>query len=112
MGEWGAMTSRRRGMQGYGNGPERSNGSAHDARSLGGGAYDTEPAQRRSGRVRRRPYAESGGGPEMDRCLHVTGTSLGHDAGTIRGPRGSAPVMAAPGGEGSGRSNRSVHDPM
>ena len=33
-------------------------------RSLAGGAYDTEPAQRRSRRVRRRAYAESGGGPD------------------------------------------------
>ena len=48
----------------------------------------------------------------MDRRLHVTGTSLGHDAGPIREPRGGAPtLMAEPGEEGSGRSNRSVHGP-
>jgi hypothetical protein len=47
----------------------------------------------------------------MDRCLDVTGTSLGQDAGTIGGRRGSAPVMAAPGEEGSGRSDRSLPSP-
>ena len=29
---------------------------------------------------------------QMDRCLHVTGTSLGQDAGPIREPRGGAPT--------------------
>ena len=48
------MTSPRRGMQGCVDGPERSNGDAHDAHSLVGGAHDIEPAERRSGRVRRR----------------------------------------------------------
>ena len=44
--------------------PSESNGPAHDAHSLGGEAYDIEPAQRRSGLVPRRAYAESGGGPD------------------------------------------------
>jgi hypothetical protein len=48
----------------------------------------------------------------MDGGLLVTGTSLGQDAGPIREPRGaSAPVMPPPGREGSGRSDRSLHDP-
>jgi hypothetical protein len=46
----------------------------------------------------------------MDRrCRHVTGTSLGQDAWAIRGPRGtSSHMMAVPGEEVGGRSDRSV----
>ena len=58
------MSNPRRGMQGCVVGPSESNGPAHDAHSLGGEAYDIEPAQRRSGLVPRRAYAESGGGPD------------------------------------------------
>ena len=147
------MTGRRRGMQGCVDGPERSNGSAHDAHSLkrsnlepaasssAGGAYTltSVPARRGNGIARHRalwPVISALAGPttpsrqsagraasqdgltlsqeegQMDRCLHVTGTSLGQDAGPIREPRGaSAHMMAAPGEEGSGRSNRSVHGP-
>jgi hypothetical protein len=49
---------------------------------------------------------------QMDRCRHVTGTSLGRDAGAIREPRGtSAHIMAVPGKQVSGRSDRSVGGP-
>ena len=49
---------------------------------------------------------------QMDRCRHVTGTSLGQDAGAIREPRGtSAHMMAAPGEQVCGRSDRSVDGP-
>jgi hypothetical protein len=48
----------------------------------------------------------------MDRCRHVTGTSLGQDARAIREPRGtSAHMMAVPGEQVSGRSDRSVDGP-
>jgi len=51
-------------------------------------------------------------GGQMDRCRHVTGTSLGQDAGAIREPRGtSAHMMAVPGEQVSGRSDRSVDGP-
>ena len=111
MGEWGAMTSRRRGMQGCGDGPERSNGSAHDARSLAGGAYDTEPAQRRSGRVRRRTYAESGGGPDGPLSARDGDQSRPGRRADSRATGRSAHMMAGTGEEVSGRSNRSVHGP-
>jgi hypothetical protein len=49
---------------------------------------------------------------QMDRCRHVTGTSLGQDAGAIREPRGtSAHMMAAAGEQVCGRSDRSVDGP-
>ena len=48
----------------------------------------------------------------MDRCRHVTGTSLGQDAGAIREPRDTnAHMMAAAGEQVCGRSDRSVGGP-
>jgi hypothetical protein len=49
---------------------------------------------------------------QMDRCRHVTGTSLGQDAGAIREPRDTnAHMMAAAGEQVCGRSDRSVGGP-
>ena len=49
----------------------------------------------------------------MDRCLHATGTSLGRNARPIREPTEgrSDQRMAAPGEDGSGRSNEAVRGP-
>ncbi len=49
----------------------------------------------------------------MDRCPHVTGTSLGQDDGPIGEPRvGSAHMVAAPVEERIVRSQRSVDGPI
>ncbi len=49
---------------------------------------------------------------QMDRCRHVTGTSLGQDAGAARERRGtSAHMMAAAGEQVCGRYDRSVEGP-
>ena len=84
-------------MQGCVEGPERSNGDAHDAPSLVGGAYDIEPAERRSGPRPETGLTLSQEEGQMDRCRHVTGTSLGQRrradsraAGRERPPDGGA----------------------
>ncbi len=49
---------------------------------------------------------------QMDRCRHVTGTSLGQDAGAIRESRGtSAHMMAVAGEQVGGPSDLSVDGP-
>ena len=74
-----------------------SSGSAHDAHSLAGEAYDTEPAQRRSGRVRRRAYAESGGGPDGPLSARDGDQSRPGRRDDSRATGRSAHVMAAAG---------------
>ena len=49
---------------------------------------------------------------QIDRCRHVTGTSLGHDAGAIRERRGTTThMMEASGEQAGGRADRSVDGP-
>jgi hypothetical protein len=48
----------------------------------------------------------------MDRCLHVTGASLGQDTWLIGKPRGrGAHAVGAPEMEGTGRCHSSTHGP-
>ena len=96
---------------GSAHGPEGDNGSAHDARSLAGGAHDTEPAQRRSRHVPSWAYAESGGGPDGPLSARDGDQSRPGRRDDSRAAGRSTHVMAAPGREGSGRSNRPMHGP-
>jgi hypothetical protein len=79
------------------------------ARSLGR-AYDTEPVQRGSRRVRRRAYAEPGGGPDGPLSAGDGDQSRPGRRDDSRATGRSAHVMVGR-GEGSGRSDRSVHGP-
>jgi hypothetical protein len=49
---------------------------------------------------------------QMDRCLHVRGTSFDPDAGPVGKPPGhGAQAVVAPEKEGTGRSHSSTHGP-